>query len=596
MISIIITAYNNTQYIKEALDSVIESCGDVECEILLGVDTCGKTLDYISNIKNKLSKKIKIFFFTKKPGTYVIRNTLALLSEYENLLFFDSDDVMKKELVTNVINSLKYSDYVEYGYLVFRGILTLPKSGIVSNENIGYAPGTFGISKKIFLFLNGFEPWVCASDGEFYWRIKSNKISITTLNMVGFYHRRHNNNLTIGKQTGMSSSLRKEYHKKKQEKKNNNEFGPLKKLYVSDYIEFNENIEELKIYYNLYTTNNKKISIIIPTYKNVQFLPECFDSILKSIKDLDCEILVGIDSCQETLKYVKKNRFDSRFKFYFFEKNLGPYVIKNTLATISSSDKILFFDSDDVMLEHMIPEIIDSLDNFKMYKPMYFDFKNENEIKNINTNIKTNKLGEGVFAINKEIFLDFNGFEGWRCAADSDFMSRFYKKNIKFYVGKTISFLRRVHPNSLTVHPETNLSSKLRAHYYGLSKKNRVKHSCDMFITSPYIELDVNELNNQNDVFILQKNKTKELISNLLGNVSVKPEVNYDKINEVISKKGVYDVKSSVKPVRENLPNNRNELMEKKKGINSESLNKILPGKPNRRKNLPNIQSNRKNF
>jgi glycosyltransferase involved in cell wall biosynthesis len=340
----------------------------------------------------------------------------------------------------------------------------------------------------------------------------------------------------------------------------------------------------------------KNISIIIPTYNNVEFLPDCFNSILKSIKDLDCEVLIGIDSCKKTMDYIKKNKFDRRFKFYFFEKNLGPYVIKNTLVSIASSSKILFFDSDDVMLEHMIPEIIDSLDNFKMYKPMYFDFKNENEIKNINTNIKTNKLGEGVFAINKEIFLDFNGFEGWRCAADSDFMARFYKKNIKFYVGKTISFLRRIHPNSLTVHPETNLSSKLRAYYYGLSKKNRTKHSCDMFITSPYIETDINELNNKNNEFEEYRNKSRNLVNNIVGNTHTRTEINYDKINEVISKKGVYDVKSSIKPIRENTPKNRNELIEKKKGINSELLKIILPDKPERRKNLPNIQSNKKKF
>jgi glycosyltransferase involved in cell wall biosynthesis len=336
----------------------------------------------------------------------------------------------------------------------------------------------------------------------------------------------------------------------------------------------------------------KKLSIIIPTYKNVQFLPECFDSILKSIKDLDCEILVGIDGCQDTVDYIKKNTFDNRFKFYFFEKNVGPYVIKNTLANISSSDKLLFFDSDDIMLENIITDTLSILDNHNIYRPMYLDFVNDTAPKST-TNIKTNHFGYGVFGIKKDFFISLNGFNGWRCEADSDFHNRLRLNNTITSIGKTVSFLRRIHTNSLTTSPETNYTSKLRAHYRNLTNKNN-KPVCEKFETSNYTIVNVTELKEQRKIILEQKNNIKKLLTSIIGDTTIKTEIDYGKINEVISKNNSYDVKSSIKPIRENLPKDRNELLEKKKNSNTDQISKILPVKPNRRNNSPNIFGTRK--
>jgi glycosyltransferase involved in cell wall biosynthesis len=105
---------------------------------------------------------------------------------------------------------------------------------------------------------------------------------------------------------------------------------------------------------------SKKIfTIVIPTYKNTLYLQECLDSVLLSVKNLDCEIIVGIDGCKETLNYIKTKKFDNRIRFYFFEKNVGPYIIKNSLCSISNSEIILFFDSDDIMNENMVADMLE---------------------------------------------------------------------------------------------------------------------------------------------------------------------------------------------------------------------------------------------
>jgi glycosyltransferase involved in cell wall biosynthesis len=603
MISIIVTAYDNTLYIKEALDSIVESCGNIEYELLVGIDNCPKTLEYLNSIRNRLPKTIKILFFTKKTGTYIIRNTLASISKYENLLFFDSDDVMRKLLVNNVLEHLKNYDYVRYGYQVFRGQLNLPLDGFLPLKNKAYHAGTFGVLKKVFIDFNGFEPWICASDGEFYWRVSANNKKIKTLEIVGLFYRRHETNLTSNPSTGMNSSLRKQYHKKREDKQKNNQIQPLDKLHTSEFVELSENtIDKLKKYYQVNhikydeKQNTKELSIIIPTFSNVEFLNECFESIIKSIKDLNCEILVGIDGCKETMKYVSNNVFDKRFVFRYFEKNVGPYVIKNTLATMSSSKNILFFDSDDIMMEEMIPETLYLLNNFKMYKPMYLDFRNRNEVR-ITDLTKSNKFGEGVFGIDRKTFLDFNGFEGWKCAADSDFMARVYSKKIKYSTGKLVSFLRRIHDKSLTTKPETNYSSKLRAHYFALSKKHRENGVCEELTISNSIPVSVNYIKDLTEERLkLQRIQIDTVLGNIISSNTKKPEtkVDYDKISEIITKKGVYNVNSSIKPVRQNTPKDRNELMGIKKGSMADQVNKMLPGKPNRRNNVPNIFSSRK--
>ena len=302
------------------------SCGNLECEILIGIDNCAETMNYLISIESELSDMIRIFLFTKKTGTYVIRNTLVSIATYNKLLFFDSDDIMTKQLVPKVIESLDDSDYIRYCYIAFRDSYENFISNTLTNN---FPVGTFGINKNIFMSLNGFEPWDCAADGEFFWRVSANKIKIKTLDVVGLYYRKHSESLTSNPITGMNSEFRKKYHNKKQEKQRNNDFGSLDYLTISNYIEYITNDPNLlNILNNLNTTT---LSIIIPTFINPTMLSECLNSIRGYS---DCEILVGIDGCEETLEYVKKNKYNENIRFFYFDKNNGPYIVRNSLAKI----------------------------------------------------------------------------------------------------------------------------------------------------------------------------------------------------------------------------------------------------------------------
>lgn len=245
---------------------------------------------------------------------------------------------------------------------------------------------------------------------------------------------------------------------------------------------------------------DKEVSVIIPTFNNVDFLKECLDSVVNSCNQLqNFEILVGIDKCEKTLKFVRENIFDFRIKFFYFEENVGPYVIKNTLSKISKTENLIFFDSDDVMSDDMVFKIINTLTDYECVKPMYHDFKEEINYDDPKYKTYSNLFGEGVFGIRKHIFHHFNGFEGWRCAADSDFMVRTQKNGVTFKRIEETLFYRRIHENGLTTNPETNYGSKLRKHYIELTNSKTNFGPLDELKTSTFIRIypktDIGKIN-----------------------------------------------------------------------------------------------------
>jgi glycosyltransferase involved in cell wall biosynthesis len=273
------------------------------------------------------------------------------------------------------------------------------------------------------------------------------------------------------------------------------------------------------------------LSVVIPTYKNVEFFPELVDSIIKSNFNQEYEVLIGIDSCYDTLNYIYETQFPSNFNFFFFENKKGPYIIKNTLTELSKFDKILFFDSDDIMMPSLMSEVYSYLDNYGMIKPKYINFTDKNNSREFKK--EESQFGEGVFGIRKSLFLEINGFEGWEVAADSDFMGRYYKTNNSVLHTQSILFHRRLHENSLTIHPDTGLSSRIRGQYHLQSKR---KTSSDIvnehFVMANYKIVDFenkilfeNEKQINEDYITTQNEVKKDRQSSIQNILSTKVKV-----------------------------------------------------------------------
>jgi glycosyltransferase involved in cell wall biosynthesis len=345
------------------------------------------------------------------------------------------------------------------------------------------------------------------------------------------------------------------------------------------------------------------ISVIIPTFDNIEFIDETLTSIYNSGKDLEYEILIGIDGCKKSLDYLKDKTYPSNTKIYYFSENKGPYLIKNTLSTLAKYNNLLFFDSDDMMEENMIGYCLNSLNKYQCVKPRLRNFRIVDG-KMVNEEKRKN-WGEGVFAINKEIFDYYNGFEGWLVAADSDFMSRLYKNNISVDLTQEILVLRRLHDKGLTSRPDTGLRSELRSKYAFISKSKKYFGPLPTLKVSNYTPIEnaeyveyentehieyENVVIDSSDEFIseIEERKTLvkdtiSLINNKRANPITKPiekthmVINYNKVNDLLKNRIIPKPIPKVKNEGKNITTNR------------EIVKSIFPGKTNRRGGDPII-------
>jgi glycosyltransferase involved in cell wall biosynthesis len=195
MISIIIPAYKATKYIDECIFSIE---GSVEHEILIGVDYCKETFIHLKNIPN-----IKLFYFTENVGPFVIKNTLINAAKYENILFFDSDDILHDGMLDVIAKQLEDVDYLKLNYINFHNKKIM--NGHKMNDAV------IAIKKNVFNSLNGFYPWRCGADTEFTYRLEYNKYKTKTFTDFCYHRRIHDENLTIKKETTHGSPIRQSY-------------------------------------------------------------------------------------------------------------------------------------------------------------------------------------------------------------------------------------------------------------------------------------------------------------------------------------------------------------------------------------------------
>jgi len=220
-----------------------------------------------------------------------------------------------------------------------------------------------------------------------------------------------------------------------------------------------------------------EVSILIPTYNNVQFLEECIHSIVSSSnKCCKYEILIGIDNCYKTLQLVDSNTLfkNKNIKIYYFPKNVGPYIIRNSIANKAKYDNLLFFDSDDIMMANTIQTLMENFEGKELLKFKFYNFENENGYKTQDKLSLSKIYAHASFLIKKNKFYEMNGFFGWKCGADAEFTERYEGQGNNIQHMDVPLFYRRYHNNNITRLPETGLNSKLRSRYGKIIIENRI--------------------------------------------------------------------------------------------------------------------------
>ena len=204
-ISIILTAYQTQDYIEETLDSIENQTyfkNNDNYEILLGIDGCKDTIEKVKSIRSKY-RNLRVFMMNKNVGTYITSNTMLSLCKYDYILRFDTDDIMKLNMIT-ILMKHKDHNMVRFQFDDFKTNINQAK------KKFRCAHGVCLYKKDLLKILGGYRSWICAADTDFVHRMEVIG-NIFELKEQLFYRRVHGQSLTTKEGTDMKSKLRLEY-------------------------------------------------------------------------------------------------------------------------------------------------------------------------------------------------------------------------------------------------------------------------------------------------------------------------------------------------------------------------------------------------
>ena len=203
-ISIIIPAYKAESYIQDCVDSIISQTSPAKLEILIGIDNCISTRNKLDKIKDDYPN-LQVFFSDKSVGPYIMRNSLLDFAKYDNILFFDADDIMKDTMISNILKYYTNKSPIRFKYVNFKDIRKYTSN---NTPHPSVAHGVFFSSREILDKIGGFQPWMCGADTEFMKRCVRNGTRDVEIQDYLFYRRIHGNSLTINAATNHRSKVR----------------------------------------------------------------------------------------------------------------------------------------------------------------------------------------------------------------------------------------------------------------------------------------------------------------------------------------------------------------------------------------------------
>lgn len=225
LVSVLMTAYNREIYIAEAIESVLASTYK-NFELII-IDDCSTdgTLEILNHFKN-IDRRIQVYINKENVGQFKNRNKAATFAKAEYIKYFDSDDVMKEDMLEILMEGilkfpnsgmavtceipntkqhyfpLKFSPKETYTNYYFKGHFTLivGPSGTIYKKSIFNKVGGFNESIGILadtllsLQIGAISNIVNVKSDLFIWRIHKDQVTIGQNNYFEMVKEKHNIN------------------------------------------------------------------------------------------------------------------------------------------------------------------------------------------------------------------------------------------------------------------------------------------------------------------------------------------------------------------------------------------------------------------
>lgn len=190
----------------------------------------------------------------------------------------------------------------------------------------------------------------------------------------------------------------------------------------------------------------KTFAVIIATAHTPEYIIDCVNSVLmQSVTgEWGFEIRIGVDGCPKTSEILTRHNI----RHWYSSKNVGAYVMRNSLIYLNQADVYGYFDADDTMKPDYISRTIKAIEGGLEAVMLAKEEVNENLKSLYRPPIVQDG---GAISFTHEVLKKVGGFQPFRCAGDTDLMRRIESAGFYIYtIDDKAYYLRRRHLKSLT--------------------------------------------------------------------------------------------------------------------------------------------------
>lgn len=341
--------------------------------------------------------------------------------------------------------------------------------------------------------------------------------------------------------------------------------------------------------------------VIVSTFWNAErFVPKCIESLKNQYYTNFVAYFIDDMSTDNSFDVAKKTIGDDE-RFILIKNEEKKYKTKNFIDVIRDNDNIAWddviieIDGDDRLADNFVLGRINKVfsdENIWLCGTRWKDVNNRlgNYSKPIPEKARLSTWNFShmrsyrtfLFRLIKDDHLKYNG-EYFKAACDLGFgipllemsgSEHFFYINEPLYVYSWHDHQSYSSNNSFN---DGKLQSKIASYIYRLPKYDKIELSV------------VNSNSSSNTILFNQIQKdNRELLNQILSQGQrVEQTIDYNKINEVLSKES--KPKEPITPPKPNLPKDRKEIIQLKKDSIIATNRKLIPSKPNRRNDSPNI-------
>lgn len=305
---------------------------------------------------------------------------------------------------------------------------------------------------------------------------------------------------------------------------------------------------------------NKKVSIIIPTYKRAKYIERAINSILQQTYK-NIEIIIVDDNNPNTedrmnmQKIMKKYKNDSRIIYLMHDKNRNGAAARNTGLRKAKGEYVTFLDDDDYFLKNRIEILVNELEKNREYNAAFSGvifttngkITKKLEAKKINCGEKALLNQESFFGTGSNMFLRMETVqqvgefdETFLRNQDFEFMVRYFSKGNKILAVNDFLVVK-TNDNIINI-PNIEKTMEIRKKYLDKFKKNIEKFDKKEIYANNY--LDILHMSIQKREWKSYRKIKKEIEK--YRNITIKEKI----YNIMLFFNGVYIVKLLRKPYK----------------------------------------------